>query len=91
MKYIPLKYMSEQGEASALAIMNAFDPEWKSGSFSVKHLSELNVNTVRLRSLPSHPGDLTIIVCLVAQVGERGTWVRNSEVFPFSIFSGVSR
>lgn len=84
MKHIPLRYMSEQGEASALAIMIAFDPEWKSGSFSVKRLSELNnMNTVRLRSLPSHSGELTIIVCLVAQVGEKGIWVRNFEVFPF--------
>ena len=82
--------MSEQGEASALAIMNAFDPEWKSGSFSVKRLSEHNVNTVRLGSLLSHPGELTIIVRLVAQVGERGNWVRDFEVFPFSIASGVS-
>lgn len=90
MKHIPLKYLGEQGDASALAILKSFDPEWKSGSFGIKRLSEDNVNTVRPRPLLSYRWELTTIVCAVAQIREICTWVRDIEVFP-SASSGVPR
>lgn len=51
MKHISLKYNSEQVDASAVAILHAFDAEWKLGSISIKRFSEGKMNTVCLRPL----------------------------------------
>ena len=57
MKFIPLRYESEQGDASALRILHAFDPSWKSGpaSISMERFAQGNMNTVDL--CPSSPFD----------------------------------
>ena len=56
-KFIPLRYESEQGDASALRILHAFDPGWKSGSGSItiERFAEGNMNTVGLS--PSSPSE----------------------------------
>ena len=57
-KFIPLKYESEKGDASALRILQAFDQDWNSGpgSISIKRFAEGNMNTVGLS--PSSPFDI---------------------------------
>lgn len=48
-KLIALRYESEQGDASALRIMHAFDPEWNPElqSISIEGFTEGMMNTVR--------------------------------------------
>ena len=53
-KLIALRYEINQGDASVLSIMHAFDPDWKSErrSISIERFIEGMMNTVRACYIP---------------------------------------